>query len=178
MWETWEQLQSNGLASYEADPESNLGVGERQDCISFSRFAELRGLVLAVGCGPQAWPSYLEVHERGTRFVGVDPLEGEREASYTQLRALAEHLPFADGSFDRVLFATTLDHFVDPVAALLEAKRVLGPDGRIAVWLGHKRPDAPALESSPEWYRRLEVPDGADDEIGRASCRERVYVLV
>ena len=162
-WEVWEQLQRNGAVSYEADPEHNLGVGEREDVARFSRFANLHGDVLDVGCGPQPWPSYFDAHAPGTRFVGVDPLVGEREARYERHRALAEHLPFADDGFDIVLFAGTLDHFVDPALALAEAVRVLRPGGTIAVYLGHKRQGAPKPAVSHDWYEALEVPEGAED---------------
>ncbi|MBX5443435.1 MAG: methyltransferase domain-containing protein [Solirubrobacteraceae bacterium] len=162
-WEVWEQLQRNGAVSYEEDPEHNLGVGDREDVRRFSRFARLHGDVLDVGCGPQPWPSYFDVHEPGTRFVGVDPLVGEREARYERHRALAEHLPFADDGFDVVLFAGTLDHFVDPAVALAEAVRVLRPGGTIAVYLGHKREGAPKPAVSHDWYEALEVPEGAED---------------
>lgn len=162
-WETWERLQANGAVSYEADPEHNLGVGAREDVARFSRFAGLHGTVLDVGCGPQPWPAYFDAAPEGTRFVGVDPLVGEREARYERFRALAEHLPFAGGSFDVVLFAGTLDHFVDPAVALAEAVRVLGREGTIAVYLGHKREGAPKPSVSHEWYEALEVPEGAED---------------
>ena len=162
-WAVWEQLQHNGAVSYEADPEHNLGVGARDDVAQFSRFADLRGDVLDVGCGPQPWPAYFDAHAEATRFVGVDPLVGEREARYEQFRALAEHLPFADGGFDRVLFAGTLDHFVDPAAALAEAVRVLRPGGAVSVYLGHKRAGAPKPSRSHAWYEELHVPDGAED---------------
>jgi SAM-dependent methyltransferase len=162
-WETWERLQANGAVSYEADPEHNLGVGEREDVQRFSRFSALHGDVLDVGCGPQPWPAYFDHHAVGTRFAGVDPLVGEREGAYPRYRALAEHLPFADDGFDVVLFAGTLDHFVDPAAALAEAVRVLAPGGTIEVYLGHKRAGAPPPAVSHAWYERLEVPDGAHD---------------
>jgi len=162
-WAVWEQLQANGAVSYEADPEHNLGVGDREDVQGFSRFSALHGDVLDVGCGPQPWPAYFDHHADGTRFVGVDPLVGEREACYERFRALAEHLPFADAGFDVVLFAGTLDHFVDPAVALAEAVRVLRPDGTISVYLGHKREGAPRPAVSHDWYEALEVPDGAED---------------
>jgi SAM-dependent methyltransferase len=162
-WRTWEALQANGEVSYREDPEHNTAVGEPEDAIAYARFADLRGRVLDIGCGPQPWPAYFADYADGTRFVGVDPLVGEREARYPQLRALAEYLPFRPGSFDRVLFATTLDHFVAPGAALGEARRVLKDDGAIIAWVGHKDPAAPPPEHSPEWYRRLELPDGAED---------------
>src|SRR5262245_85816 len=108
MWSTWEGIQANGSVGYREDPDRNIAVGEREDAAAFARFCRLAGLVLDVGCGPQPWPAYFRDHAPGTRFVGVDPLVGEVAADYTQLRALAEYLPFADGVFDQVLFATTL----------------------------------------------------------------------
>jgi SAM-dependent methyltransferase len=162
-WEVWERLQGNGAVSYEADPEHNLGVGEREDVARFSTFSRLAGDVLDVGCGPQPWPAYFDDHANGTRFVGVDPLVGEREGAFERYRALAEHLPFADGSFDVVLFAGTLDHFVDPALALAEALRVLRDDGTVSVYLGHKREGAPRPAVSHGWYEALEVPEGAED---------------
>lgn len=163
LWDTWEQLQANGAVSYQEDPEHNLATGPRDDCREFARFCGLDGLVLDVGCGPQEWPSHFDDHAPGTRFVGVDPLVGERDARYTQVRGLAEYLPFKEGVFDHVVLATTLDHFVDPGLALNEAQRVLAPAGSIDVWLGHKGADAPRPVDSPAWYRGLRRPDGAQD---------------
>jgi SAM-dependent methyltransferase len=162
-WKTWEQLQANGVVAYEADPENNLGVGDRADYRQFSRFASLQGFVLDVGCGPQPWPSHFSEHADRCRFVGIDPLVGTEAAGYTRVRGLAEHLPFRDGVFDHVVFATTLDHFVDPSLALDEARRVARPSGSVEVWLGHKRPNAPRPSASPAWYEELRQPSGADD---------------
>jgi SAM-dependent methyltransferase len=44
----------------------------------------------------------------------------------------AEALPFDDGSFERVLFETSI-HLVDRAAALSEAARVLEPGGRVVI---------------------------------------------
>ncbi len=162
-WGAWEVLQENGIASYEADPEHNLAIGDRPDFSLFGEFCRLSGDVLDVGCGPQAWPSHFSAAPPQTRFVGVDPIVGERQADYVQVRGLAEHLPFADGAFDHVVFATTLDHFVDPVSALREAVRVRRPGGTVLAFVGHKTPEAPAPRISPEWYNRLKPPNGYDD---------------
>jgi ubiquinone/menaquinone biosynthesis C-methylase UbiE len=42
-------------------------------------------------------------------------------------------LPFADGTFDAVVAAYSLNHLADPVIGLLEAARVLAPGGALAV---------------------------------------------
>jgi SAM-dependent methyltransferase len=173
LWDAWDQLQANGVASYEADPMRNLSVGHREDCARFSAFCAYAGLVLDVGCGPQAWPAYLD-RARDATYVGVDPLAGEGTTEFVKVRALAEHLPFRDGVFDQAVFATTLDHFVDPAAAIREASRVCKPGGVITIWFGEKRADAPRPATSPEWYRGLVKPELADDffHVKRLSAAE------
>jgi SAM-dependent methyltransferase len=162
-WQAWDILQANGMASYRHDPEHNLGVGSRPDCLAFSRFCRFDGMVLDVGAGPQSWPTYFSYHAEGTIFVGVDPLAGGSKAEYASFRALGEHLPFRTASFDHVVFATSLDHFVDPRMALQEAARVCRPSGSIEIWIGEKNADAPRPAVSPAWYQALQRPDGADD---------------
>jgi SAM-dependent methyltransferase len=134
-WGLWEQLQANGAEVYDGDPAGNLSVGDRKDAQAFAEFAQLKGRVLDVGCGPQARPSY----SGGDEFVGIDPLRGgPREFAFVQ--GIAEYLPFRDGVFDRVLFATSLDHMLSPQRALAEARRVLKPDGLVCVWHGEPPP--------------------------------------
>jgi len=162
LWEAWDRIQANGMAGYLADPERNLSIGQRDDCSAFRRFSRCRGLVLDVGCGPQAWPAYFD-RSPLVRYVGIDPLADLNPSEFLKFAGLGEFLPFASGGFDHVLFATTLDHFVDPDTVLTEAVRVLKSDGEIDVWLGEKDPAAPGPARSPEWYQRLEQPALADD---------------
>jgi ubiquinone/menaquinone biosynthesis C-methylase UbiE len=96
-------------------------------------------------------------------YVGIDPLADEGRAEFLKFIGLGEFLPFADRTFDHVMFSTTLDHFVDPAAALAEAARVLKPAGDIDVWLGEKDAGAPRPAVSPEWYQRMTRPALADD---------------
>jgi SAM-dependent methyltransferase len=146
-WGLWEQLQANGAEVYTGDPVKNLSVGERRDARAFADFSHLAGRVLDVGCGPQPLPSYAG----GDQFVGIDPLRGgAREFAFVQ--GIAEYLPFRDGVFDRVMFATSLDHMLSPQRALAEARRVLTRDGRVCVW--HGEPPPPRRAGWRERIRR------------------------
>jgi SAM-dependent methyltransferase len=144
-WGLWEQLQANGAEVYDGDPAANLSVGERADARAFAAFSQLQGCVLDVGCGPQALPSY----SGGEQFVGIDPLRGGRR-EFAFVQGIAEYLPFRDAVFDRVLFATSLDHMLSPQRALAESRRVLKPDGLVCV--GHGEPPPPARRG---WRERV-----------------------
>ena len=134
-WDLWEKLQANGLASYEYAPDENLSVGKRRDAQAYAKFCRLDGcLTLDVGCGPQRMPSYGTGHEKD--FVGIDPLSGVAQRDFHFVQAIAEYLPFRDGVFDRVLFGTSLDHFLNPLRALKEARRTLKSDGQVCIWYG------------------------------------------
>lgn len=162
--DTWHQLQNNGVVSYENDPEHNLGVGERNDYRQFGEFCMYHGAVLDIGCGPQTSLAHYEPFRSDeVDFVGIDPLEGQQPREFAFIKGLGEYLPFIDNIFDQVLFVTSLDHFIDPVNPLKEAKRVLKQDGEILIWIGEKSPGAPKPNTSPEWYASLVKPVGADD---------------
>ncbi len=154
-WPLWEQLQHNFVVAADEIPEHSLSVGRRADATAFARFSDLRGLVLDIGCGPQTEPSYV-VAANGS-FVGIDPLRGAKRREFTFVQGIGEYLPFADGSFDRVLFATSLDHVLSPVRSLSEARRVLNPSGSVNIWFGEvpdAEPPPPAAEP-PSLWRRL-----------------------
>lgn len=161
IWETWQQVQNNGVASYKADPTNNLSIGKRNDCQMFSKFCGYHGIVLDVGCGPQPCPAYFDLD--AAQFVGVDPLVDDAPSEFPRLKALAEYLPFQDHVFDHVLFSTTLDHFAEPLVALNEAVRVCKIDGEVDVWFGEKSQNAPRPLQSPEWYQQLQKPELAED---------------
>lgn len=161
IWGAWQQVQDNGIASYQADPSNNLSVGKRDDCSLFAEFCCYHGLVLDVGCGPQPCPAYFDLDS--AQFVGVDPLVDDAVSQFLRIKALAEYLPFRDHIFDHVLFSTTLDHFAEPLIALQEAMRVCKSEGEIDIWFGEKSTDAPRPAVSPEWYQSLKKPELADD---------------
>ena len=143
-WSLWEELQANGELSYRDEPEASLSIGDRADVASFGEFCQLGGVVLDVGCGPQPVPSY----SGGERFVGLDPLRGAAVRQFDFVQGLGEYLPFRARTFDHVVYATSLDHLIDPVRSLREAVRVLKPKGTIELWSG-EIPTAPtALPSA------------------------------
>jgi ubiquinone/menaquinone biosynthesis C-methylase UbiE len=101
--------------------------------------------VLDLGCGSGthfAWIAAI-VGPEG-RITGVDPdeqnldiarqrMRGQPWAGQVELhRGPLYPLPFADGSFDAVWCAGSLQYVADPVAALREMVRVVRPGGKVA----------------------------------------------
>ncbi|NPV61941.1 MAG: class I SAM-dependent methyltransferase [Methanotrichaceae archaeon] len=87
------------------------------------------GLEVGVGTGRFALPL-------GIR-AGVEPAKSmakmARKRGIKVHEASADALPFGDESFDFVLIMTVLCFLEDPLAALLEARRVLKPGGLIII---------------------------------------------
>jgi SAM-dependent methyltransferase len=93
--------------------------------------------LLDVGCGPGTITA--RAAARGCGAVGLDIAGGmlnlgrERHPSLELVEGDAEHLPFADGSFDAVVGGFVLNHVPSPERAIAEAARVLAAGGRLAV---------------------------------------------
>ncbi len=56
-----------------------------------------------------------------------------RRPQVLSVQALAERLPFADATFDRILIVDALHHFIDAQAAIQESARVLRPGGQLVI---------------------------------------------
>lgn len=90
-------------------------------------------LVLDVAAGTGSISRSLEA--RGHRVVAVD-LSAEmlaRHSGQHRVRAVADHLPFGEGTVDAVTFGYLLRYVDDPVATLEEMSRVLRPGGRMGM---------------------------------------------
>jgi ubiquinone/menaquinone biosynthesis C-methylase UbiE len=101
--------------------------------------------VVEIGCGTGAVTRVLAERPGVGEVIGVDPspifVEKARELGRSLPRLTfqtgdARALPFADASFDLVVFHTTLCHIPEPEQALQEARRVLRPGGWLAVFDG------------------------------------------
>lgn len=89
--------------------------------------------VLEVGCGTGHWLALVSRH--GACVAGIDTsaqmlARARGHVPHAHLvRSGAEHLPWANASFDRVFCINALHHFRDQPAFLGEARRVLRPGG-------------------------------------------------
>jgi len=90
-------------------------------------------LVLDVAAGTGSISRLLEA--RGYRVVAID-LSREmltQHSSRHRVRAVADHLPFREETFDAVTFGYLLRYVEDPVATMREMGRVLRPGGVVGM---------------------------------------------
>lgn len=145
------------------------------------QLADLAGVrhgqrVLDVGCGPGALTAELVTRLGAAAVAAVDPSEPfvaaalARHPGVEVLRASAEHLPFADRSFDAALAQLVVHFMSDPVAGLTEMARVTRRDGVVAacVW-DHAGGQGPL---SSFWQAARELDPDVEDESQLAGARE------
>jgi ubiquinone/menaquinone biosynthesis C-methylase UbiE len=96
--------------------------------------------LLDLGCGTGALLLRLALDCPGARLAGADPSAEMLAVARHRLppavplvRAFAERLPFAEGSFDVVASVSAFHYFRDPAGALAEMRRVLRPAGRLVL---------------------------------------------
>ena len=98
--------------------------------------------VLDVGCGPGSLTADLARRVAPGAVIGVDRVESVLDEARAATNDLANvrftvgdvyDLPFAGRTFDVVHAHQVLQHLSDPVAALVEMRRVCRPDGVVAV---------------------------------------------
>jgi SAM-dependent methyltransferase len=112
---------------------------------------DLRGLrVLDVAGGDGYWAA--QARRRGAWAVALDLAEAklrsgrELTGAPALIRGDALELPFANGSFDRVMSVCAIEHFDDGGRALDEMARVLAPGGELVM-------SADALTLAERWPR-------------------------
>jgi SAM-dependent methyltransferase len=107
---------------------SRLGRPQQE---AFAEFTGIRdGVVLDIGCGPGKFRRRLpdSVH-----YVGLDPIPLPGVSEFDFVRAVAENIPLRDGAVQHITILSALDHFRDLDRFVAEARRVLGPDGRLHI---------------------------------------------
>ena len=117
------------------------------------------GRVLDVGCG--FGQQMMLLRERGWDTWGLDASFDLSRYSSTRFAqpapvvcAIAESLPFADASFDRVVCQGSLDHFAQPESFLREVARILKPDGRAIIAIANYSSLSARLGSRVYWLKR------------------------
>jgi SAM-dependent methyltransferase len=121
--------------------------------------------VLDVACGTGRVA--MRIADRGCRAIGAEAsmeMIGvgryvQPESTAEMVRSIAEELPFANASFDRVICQGSLDHFSDPFAFMREAARITRPDGRVVIALANFESVSCKLgRASDRLMRRLHRP--------------------
>ena len=113
------------------DDEDYSGIEEA--LVDFVSNASQR--VLEIGCGTGHWLQQLQ--KLNIRAMGVDPswpMLSRARAKFDSgrlIRARAEHLPLANGRFDRIFSINAHHHFSDKRTAIYEAHRLLHPGGAL-----------------------------------------------
>ena len=108
--------------------------------------------LLEIGCGGGLL--LRDALRTGSAAVGLDHSEdmvrlaAERAPGAEVVRATAENLPFADGSFTAAAMSIVLMFLPAPVGVLRECHRVLVPGGRIAVYTAG--PELRGTAAAPE----------------------------
>ncbi|MBV9042915.1 MAG: class I SAM-dependent methyltransferase, partial [Acidimicrobiia bacterium] len=124
--------------------------------------------LLDLGCG--GGRHAFEALRRGAKVVALDMSEADLREALSLMAAMSDagetpapaagavtngdalHLPFPDGSFDRVIAAEVMEHIPADSAALAELVRVLRPGGTIAITVPRWLPERICWALSDEYH--------------------------
>jgi ubiquinone/menaquinone biosynthesis C-methylase UbiE len=156
---------------------ATMAVGRQGDAALVEELSRLHtgDRVVDVGCGPGT--AVRRAARLGVPVIGVDPapamlrvarmLTG-RSGTARYAPGTAEALPLPDGSVSALWTIASVHHWTDPDAALEEARRVLGPAGRLV-----------AIERRSPPGARGHASHGWTDEQARAFadlCRKHGFI--
>ena len=150
----WAQRQDLMAASYRdliADPPHAVRAYHHDFDPYVAPLSACSGRILDIGGGNGLVRHFLPPD---VDYVSLDPCTEWLEESWDVLgedfpclrqplqfvRGVAEHIPFADGSYDVVLAFWSLNHCADPQRSLCEIARVLRPGGRCLLVLEDVEP--------------------------------------
>jgi len=128
--------KTRGYTDYRADAELYVRTYEKRKRI-LRRHFQSPGRVLDVGCAAGYFLGVMQAE--GWQVMGLEPSDairrtaGERLGEENVRAGLLHEAGFEDQSFDLVTFWDVIEHIPDPVAALVEAKRLLAPGGKILI---------------------------------------------
>ena len=145
-YEIWHELLKREWIAYKQSP---VGVFSVDGYIVAEEVGRLINqynpkTCLDIGCGCLSLPTYMKT-AKDVKWFGVDPLAGDQLRQFNFLRGCAENLPYSNNFFHSVLFASSIDHLLDPCIALREAWRVLKSGAYIFIWFTN-RVNAPAYK--------------------------------
>lgn len=140
---------------------SILTLNRDREFVELKRMLDLNSTdrVLDAGCGDGFWT--LRMATQCGHVTGLEPdnrtVQVARDLhsrpKITYVCGVAESLPFADASFDKIVSISCLEHFADPWRGIGEMARVLKPGGRIALSVDSLLPEN-SSESFRNWHKR------------------------
>lgn len=98
-------------------------------------------MILDIGCGRGT--DGIALARQGAVVVGLEASQvmighardaiSKNGASMAVTHGVGEHLPFRPGTFDKIMCKGSLDHFLDPAAAIGQMRQAIKPDGQVII---------------------------------------------
>jgi len=138
--QSWKKRLDRGYKKYLKSPVGVFSTNDSNDAKKIGEIIKQYDLrnCLDIGCGGLPLPLYMKINPE-VEWYGIDPLLYCQQRQFHFLCGCAEKLPFLNKYFDGVLFASSIDHLLDPITALQEAYRILKLQGYIFVWITEGR---------------------------------------
>lgn len=146
-WNAWSGKLQNFIQWREMTWNGSLDAEKIQSDVDVikKKFADFTGFrnsgkrLIDIGCGDGGLKTFLGTCD----YCGVDPLLIQGcKYDFSMIRAVGEHLPFRDGSFDEAVLNQVLDHCNSIDTVLRETVRVVRANGAINVMQYTSEPDS------------------------------------